>query len=97
MIHTAKQNLFLQAAQGFRCANKDSDLKASTVENPSNSLITFFKLNLIDRRICSTQPSILCALRRCDTGISNWEQRGCMYMINYSYPKLLENVVDSIN
>ena len=42
-----------------------------------------FKLNLIDRLICSTQPSISCALRRCDTGISNREQRGCMYTINY--------------
>jgi hypothetical protein len=83
MVHTAKRNLFLQAAQGFRWAHKDSDLKASTVENAVNSHITFFRLNLIDRHICSTQSSILWALRRCDTNIIDWEQRGCMYMIKY--------------
>ena len=83
MIHAAKLNLFLQAAQGFRCATKDSGPKEPTGENPQNSLITFFKLNLIDRHIWSTQSSILCAHRRCETGISNWEQRGCMDMVNY--------------
>jgi hypothetical protein len=83
MIHAAKLSLFLQAARGFRRAPKDIDPKQPTGGNPQNSLIAFFKLDLIDRHICSRQTSILCALRRCDTGICNWEQRGCIVMANY--------------
>jgi len=52
MIHAAKLNLFLQAAQGFRCAAKDSDPKEPTGGNPQNSLITFFKLNINDELYC---------------------------------------------